>query len=168
MSDYGKNFGFRRSEPSVREGRLGVPATGVFRQGDLVTYDPATPGKLRKAPAGSPVVGGYTGLIVQEEGWDVSYFGAPVVDTNNKGLVLNGKPAVVMTGPGLKIWLRNTPETTYNGRTFPAVSRIVMTGVDPGDELEWNGTAYAVKASGAAVLRVTITGDNYVEAVLLG
>lgn len=168
MSDYGKNFGFRRSEPSYREGRLGVPDTGLFRQGDLVTLDPDTPGKLMLAPAGAPVVGGYTGLLIQEEGWDVSTFGPQVVDSNNKGVVLNGKQAVVMTGAGLKIWLRNTAETTYHGRTFPAVTRVDLTGVALGDELEWNGTRYAAKASGAAVLRVTATDVGYVEAVLLG
>lgn len=168
MSDYGKNFGFRRSEPSYREGRLGVPDTGDFLQGDLVTLDPANPGKLKRAAAGDPVVGGYTGLLIQEEGWDVSTFGAQVVDSNNKGKVLNGKQAVIMTGAGLKIWLRNTDATTYHGRSFPAVERFVATGVDLGDELEWNGTKYAVKASGAGVLRVTVIGDGYIEAVLLG
>lgn len=169
MSDYGKNFGFRRSEPAVREGRLGVPATGDFNQGDLVTYDPANPGKLRRAAAGEGVVGGYTGLLIQEEGWDVSAFGPPVVDSNNKGKVLNGKPAVIMTGAGLKVWLKNTAAVTYHGRTFPAVTRFVATGVTAvGQELEWNGTAYAIKGTGTAVLRVTAIGDGYVEAVLLG
>ena len=168
MSDYGKNFGFRRSEPAVREGRLGVPDTGDFYQGDLVTHDPDNPGKLRKAAAGDPVVGGYTGLLIQEEGWDISSFGAPNVDSNNKGKVLNGKQAVVMTGPGLKIWLRNTDESQYHGRTFPAVNRADLTGVAIGDELSWDGNKYVKASTGAAVLRVTVAGDGYVEAVLLG
>lgn len=168
MSDYGKNFGFRRSEPSYREGRLGVPDTGDFRQGDLVTLDPDEPGKLKHAEAGDPVVGGYTGLLIQEEGWDVSTFGVPVVDSNNKGVVLNGKQAVIMTGAGLKIWLRNTDEVSYHGRTFPAVERFDDTGVALGGELEWDGEKYVAGGTGAAVLRVTAIGDGYIEAVLLG
>jgi hypothetical protein len=168
MSDYGKNFGFRRSEPAVREGRLGVPATGDFLQGDIVTYDPAAPGKLKRAAAGAPVVGGFTGLLIQEEGWDVSVFGAQVHDSNNKGKALNGKPAVLMTGAGLKVWLKNTAEVNYHGRVFPAVTRVNLTGVAIGDELQWTGSAYAKKSTGAGVLRVTAIGDGYVEAVLLG
>lgn len=168
MSDYGKNFGFRRSEPSVREGRLSVPATGDFNQGDLVTYDPAAPGKLKRAAAGEAVVPGFTGLLIQEEGWDISAFGAPNVDSNNKGKALNGKPAVLMTGGGLKVWLRNTDEVQYHGRTFPAVTRVNLTGVAVGDELQWTGTAYAKKSTGTGVLRVTTVGAGYVEAVLLG
>jgi hypothetical protein len=168
MSDYGKNFGFRRSEPAVREGRLRVPTTGVFHQGDLVTYDTATAGLLELADPGSPVVPGFTGLLVQEEGWDVSAFGAPVVDSNNKGLVLNDKPAVIMTGPGIKVWFKNTAQVVYHGRTFPAVTRVDLSTVVLGSELEWDGTAYQLKATGEAVMQVTEVGTDYVEAVLLG
>lgn len=170
MSDYGKNFGFRRSEPSYREGRLRVPATGDFYQGDLVTYDPANEGFLKHAADGAAVVGGFTGLLIQEEGWTGSVFEAPVQDTHSKGKALNGKQAVFMTGAGLKIWLRNTAaETRFDGRAIAARSVLTMTSVDAiGDELQWNGTKWVIKAAGAGALRVTIVGTDYVEAVLAG
>ncbi len=169
MSDYGKNFGFRRSEPSVREGRLSVPATGDFYQGDLVTYDPANAGQLKRAGAGAAVVAGFTGLLIQEEGWDVSAFGAPVVDSNSKGKALNSHPAVIMTGAGLKVWLKNTDAVSYHGRSIPARAAVDLTGVNAvGQELEWDGSGYQLKATGAAVLRVTALGADYIEAVLLG
>lgn len=169
MSDYGKNFGFRRSEPSVREGRLSVPAAGDFYQGDLVTYDPASPGKLKHAAAGAAVAAGYTGLLIQEEGWDVSAFGAPVVDSNSKGKALNDHPAVVMTGAGLKLWFKNTDAVNYHGRQIPAREAVDLTGIAAiGDELEWSGTGYQKKNTGAAVLRVTALSAGYIEAVLLG
>lgn len=170
MSDYGLNFGFRRSEPAVKEGRLSVPLTGDFRQGDLVTYDPANIGFLKHAAANSPAQGGFTGLLIQEEGWDVSAFGAPVVDTFSKGKALNGKPTTIVTGAGLKVWLKNTPaQTRWDGRAIPAVTVVDLTGVVVGDFLAWDGDSWArtvTDASGA--MRVTSVGTDSIEAVLRG
>jgi hypothetical protein len=172
VSDYGKNFGFRRSEPAVREGRLKVPASGTYLQGELVTYNPAKPGELTHAAAGAAVQAGFTGLLIQEEGWDVSAFGPPVVDSNSKGKALNAKPGVITTGAGLKVWLRNTAtDTHFDGRVIPAVTRVDLTGVTAiGDELQWDGAKYVKKSTGAAVLKVTAidVAGGYVEAVLVG
>lgn len=170
MSDYGLNFGFRRSEPSVREGRLRVPLTGTLYQGDLVTYDKDAPGFLKLAAATSALQPGFTGLLEQEEGWDISAFGAPNVDSFSKGKALNGKPAVIHSGAGNKVWLKNTPtQTRFDGRVIAARTIITMAGVTAiGDELEWSGTAWIKKSAGAAVLRVTFVGTDYVEAVLVG
>ena len=73
MTNYGPSVGFRVSAEEFRsgaEGRQRVPLTAVgpnaIRQFDLVTFDPANPGFLRKAPADSPIEPGYTGLAVQE------------------------------------------------------------------------------------------------------
>lgn len=167
MSDYGLNFGFRRSEPNVREGRLRVPAEGDFFQGDLVTYDEANGGFLKKAPADTQPQAGFTGLLIQEEGWDVSHFAAPVRDSNDKGRVHNGKPAVIQTGPGNKVWLRNTgAQTRFDGRVIPA--REVFTGTPAiGDYLKWDGGKWVSGTAGNGALRVTLVGDGYLEAVLL-
>lgn len=167
MSDYGLNFGFRRSEPSVREGRLRVPAAGDFFQGDLVTYDSANPGFLKKADADTKPQAGFVGLLVQEEGWDQSYFAAPVRDSNDKGKALNGKPAVIQTGPGNKVWLRNTEaQSRFDGRSI--AGRAMFTGSPTiGAYLKWDGSKWVSGTEANGALRVTLVGDGYLEAVLL-
>jgi hypothetical protein len=68
MTDYGLNFGFRRTlgDASVREGRYRVPKTGDFYQGDLVTIDHAAPGFVKKAAADAKIEPGVTGFLIQE------------------------------------------------------------------------------------------------------
>lgn len=169
MSNYGLNFGFRRSEPSVREGRLRVPAAGTFYQGDLVTYDPAAPGFLKHAAADAAPQAGFTGLLIQEEGWDIGHFEAPMTDSHSLGKVRNSAPAVIQTGPGNKVWIRNTAaQTRYDGRVIAARTPVVLAGVVVGDYLAWTGTAWAETAVVAsAALRVVEVGTDYLEALLL-
>lgn len=174
-SDYGLNFGFRRSDESMRsgtEGRLKVPAAGSFNQGDLVTFDPANPGFIKKAASGDPIEAGFTGLLIQEEGWDASIYEVPVGDSFMRGKVRNGRLCAIWTGAGLKIWLKNTAaQNRADGRSITAVSRLAASAValPIGGLLGWDGTQFSAAAAAAnAVGRVTLTnGTDYLEAVLV-
>ena len=176
-SDYGQNFGFRRSDASmaIREGRLKVPGTGTFKQGECVVFDPANPGFLKRAGANEAAVPGYSGMLIQEEIWDRSIYGRQVLDTFALDEVLNGRLATVWSGAGTKIWLKNTPASTR------ADSRVIAAGgllasaatVAIGDYLGWDGTKYAetngtTLTEANAHFRVTLSnGVDYVEAVRL-
>ena len=171
-SDYGLNFGFRRSDESMRsgtEGRLKVPATGTFHQGDLVTFDPAAPGFIKLADAKAGIDPGFTGLLVQEEAWNIPVHANQVLSTQDLDVVYNNRLCAIWTGAGLKIWLRNTAATTNPGqRARAAVTKVTATGAGIGDLLGWDGAKYAVTIVAAeAVGKITITnGVDYVEAVL--
>lgn len=171
-SDYGLNFGFRRSDESVltREGRLKVPTTGTFRLGALVTFDPASPGYLKVAAANEVGEGGTVGLLVQEEIQDRSIYAPTRIDSFYYGVARNNRLAVVVSGPGGKVWLKNTAaQNRADGRAIAAVTMVDLTGVAIKDYLAWDGTKF-VKGTGAAdsMLRVTLTnGTDYCEAVLV-
>lgn len=172
-SDYGLNFGFRRSDESmaVREGRQRVPAAGTFKQGDYVSFDPANPGFLKKAAGGQTPETGYTGLLVQEEAWDRSIYGRQVLDSFGLDEVLNSRQAIIWSGPGTKVWFRNTPAVTrVDGRSVAAVTKVDFTGgLAVGDGLVWDGAKYAKAGAGVEpAMRITLTnGVDYVEATLL-
>jgi hypothetical protein len=172
-SDYGVNFGFRRSDESVlvREGRLKVPVSGTFRLGSLVTFDPAAAGYLKVAANNEVGGGGTVGLLVQEEVWDRSIYAPTRIDSFYYGVARNNRLAVICSGPGGKVWFKNTPaQTRADGRQIAAVTMVDFTGA-PGikDYLAWNGTNF-VKGTGIgdSMLRVTLSnGVDYVEAVLV-
>jgi len=171
-SDYGLNFGFRRSDESVvtREGRLKVPTTGTFRLGSLVTFDPASPGYLKAAASGEVGAGGTVGVLVQEEIWDRSVYSPENIDSFYYGVARNNRLAVIVSGPGGKIWLKNTTsQTRADGRVIAAVTMVDLTNVAIKDYLTWDGAKF-VKGTGISdsMLRVTLTnGTDYVEAVLV-
>jgi hypothetical protein len=173
-SDYGLNFGFRRSDESVRvsEGRLKVPTTGTFRLGSQVEFDPANPGYLKVSASGEEVTGGgYTGLLIQEEIWDRSIYAPTRIDSFYYGVARNNRLAVITSGAGTKVWFKNTPaQTRADGRVIAAVQMVDFTttfGI--GDFLTWNGTNWVKGTSSAdSLLRVTLTnGVDYVEADLI-
>lgn len=170
-SDYGLNFGFRRSDESVRatDGRLKVPATGTFRLGSLVTYDPAAIGYIKAAAANEVGEGATVGLLVQEEIWDRSIYQTQHLDSYGLGVALNSRPAVITSGAGTKVWFQNTAEITRaDGRVIPAVTMATLTAVVVKDYLVWNGTTWVEGAAADAMLRVTAVDitAGYVEAVL--
>lgn len=178
-SDYGLNFGFRRSDESfsVREGRFRSPKTGTHLQGELVTLDPANPGYLKKAAANAKGVTGLVGLLVQEESHIGSVFeAAPYLghDSLDLGTAKNDQPTVMWSGAGVKVWLKNTPAYSRGDRSKDAVTVVDVTGVAIGDALGWDGSKF-VKADGTtipALATVTsvsgtaATAGAYVEAVL--
>jgi hypothetical protein len=171
-SDYGLNFGFRRSDESMRtsDGRLKTPATGTFRIGSLVTYDPAAPGFLKAAAANEVGEGATVGLLLQEDAWDRSIYQTKHLDSFGLGLALNNRNAVITSGAGTKVWFKNTAGSTRaDGRVITAVTMVDLTGVAVKDFLTWDGSKF-VKGAGLSdsMLRVTVvdSANGYVEAVL--
>jgi hypothetical protein len=172
-SDYGLNFGFRRSDESVRlsEGREKVPASGTFLLGSLVSMDPANLGFLKAAASAEVGEGGTVGLLVQEEIWDRSIYAPDRIDSFYYGVARNNRLAVISSGAGTKVWFKNTPaQTRADGRTIAAVTMVDFT-TPPAqkDYLTWNGTNFLKSTNGESdsMLRVTLSnGVDYVEAVL--
>lgn len=178
-SDYGRNFGFRRSDETmaIREGRQKVPAVGTFRQGECVVIDPANPGFLKRGAAGEPAVAGYSGMLVQEEIWDRSVYGRQVLDSFALDEVLNNRLATIWSGAGTKVWFRNTVgQTRADGRVIAAAGLLASPAtIAAGDLLGWDGTRWAEVARDAAGnipatahFIVTLSnGVDYVEATRL-
>ncbi|RYG16879.1 hypothetical protein EON82_24505 [bacterium] len=173
-SNYGYNFGFRRSDESYRssEGRFRTPATGApLLIGTAVKIDPAKPGYMTVAAANDPIVPGVCGLLVQEEQWDLNIFQASTTDTHDLGVAHKDKLSVITTGASVKVWYKNTlvdsrrPEITY-----PAVTMADLTGVALGDKLGWDGTKFVKVAANSTSIWFTVTAVNtstgYFEGVL--
>lgn len=174
-SDYGLNFGFRRSDESLRvsEGRYKTPATGsLLLLGTLVTIDNANPGYLKAAPANAPVLPGVTGLLVQEEIWDRTIYEAQRVDSFVIGVAKANRLSVISTGGGVKFWLKNTvAQDRADGRHINAVTMFTATGIAVGKGLAWDGTYWVAVTSPTdptAVATVTFydAASGTLEAVL--
>lgn len=175
-SDYGLNFGFRRSDETVRvsEGRFRTPATGAaLLIGTAVQIDPANPGFVTPCPANAPIVPGVAGILLQEEIMFGSIYGQEVglLDSFNYGVAKPNRLSVITTGAGTKIWIRNsTAQTRADGRAISAVTITDLTGANLGDNLGWDGTKW-VKTTTASAAWMTITSINtanaYAEGVLL-
>jgi hypothetical protein len=146
-SSYGLNFGFRRSDETVRvaEGRFKTPASGpALLIGTAVQIDSATPGYVKACSAQAPLVPGFSGLLLQEEIMFRSIYEQQVVDVYALGVAKLNRLSVITSGAGTKVWLQNTASSTRaDGRVIPAVNIWVTTGVGVGDYLGWNGTAWA-------------------------
>jgi hypothetical protein len=149
-SDYGRNFGFRRSDEVVRvsEGRVKTPKTGpLLLIGTAVEIDPDNAGFLRVAPPNARPRTGTCGLLVQEEVWDRTIYQSATIDSFSLGYALKNRLSVVTNGPGTKVWFQNTPgQVRADGRDIPAVSMFIATGVTVGGGLSWNGTQFVAIA----------------------
>lgn len=173
-SDYGLNFGFRRSDESfsVREGRFRSPADAELLQGTLVTLDGDEPGFLKKAPANAAGVTGLVGLLVQEENHIGTVFeAAPFLghDSLDLGTAKKDAPSVMWSGAGVKVWLKNTPVYDRGNRHKDAVTVVDLTGVAIGGSLGWDGDKFVAAVPGTTPALMTVThlsGTDYVEAVL--
>lgn len=171
-SDYGLNFGFRRSDESMatREGRFKTPVDGdLLRQGSAVELDPANPGYLKVAAAGVPGVSGLRGLLVQEESHLGSVFdAAPYLghDSYDLGLCKKDQLSVMWAGVGTKVWFKNTPAYARGTRTKDPVQMVDLAGVGIGDSLGWDGTKWAASADAGWLTVTAITGTDYCEAVV--
>ena len=178
-SDYGLNFGFRRSDESnaTREGRSKTPATGsALLLGTAVQLDPAAPGYLKKCAADADPVTGLTGILVQEESHiQASIFASPGVglgghDSLDLGTAKLDQLSTMWGGPS-KIWLKNTLAYARGARTKDAVTMFVAAGVAVGDKLGWNGTRWAESASHGwmvvTAVDLSVSGAEYCEAVLI-
>ena len=162
-SNYGRNFGFRRSDETMsrHEGRQRVPATGVFKQGMAVTFDAANPGYIKLAENGKPVVAGMTGLLVQEDAWDV----VPGVQTD-LSKVHNNRLCTIWFGSGVKVWFRNTgTDDLIDFTTVPAIGDFL--GVSAPGKLGVVATNGQTQPQHALAVVTTTNGTDYLEAVLL-
>ncbi len=172
-SDYGLNFGFRRSDEAYRvaEGRQRTPKTGTLLQGTAVTMDFDNPGYMRVASATDEPETGVTGLVIQELAWDVSIHEAGVRTSRDLNRVKNDRLGVITNGAGAKVWWRNTPaETRIDGFQSPAVTMVDFTGLEPGSLLGWDGTKFVVTTDASLAYARAITVDSTrqrVEATLL-
>lgn len=178
-SDYGLNFGFRRSDESMatREGRFKTPASGnPLLQGIAVQLDPATPGYLKKCAANATPLSGLHGLLVQEESHIPDLFNQVLAnghDSIDLGTTKLDQLSVMWAGVGSKVWFKNTPAYSRGTRAKGAVTLVDVTGVAVGDQLGWDGSKW-VKATGSVVAWLTVTAVSgtaatagaYVEAVL--
>jgi hypothetical protein len=174
-SDYGLNFGFRRSDESVavREGRLKTPLTGTFRLGSLVQFDPASVGYLKACASAAIGEGATVGLLVQEEIWNRSIYETMHLDSFGLGVAYNGRPSVIVAGAGTKVWFKNTAASDRaDGRHIAAVTMVDLTTSSPAvlDYLTWDGTKFAKGTNATdSMLRLTaidVSGGTC-EAVLI-
>lgn len=173
-SDYGLNFGFRRSDEGVRfsEGRFKTPASGsALLLGTAVKIDTSSTGYLVACSANDVLTSGFSGVLLQEEIHLPSIYSPQILDSFDIGVAKLNRLSVMTSGPGTKVWLRNTAsQTRVDGRVISAVNIWVTTGVGVGDFLGWNGTAWA-KNTTAAQQWMVVTNLNasagYCEAVLV-
>jgi hypothetical protein len=178
VSDYGLNFGFLRSDESSRsaaEGRFKTPAGSSLLLGTMVEIDPASPGYLKASASNAECVTGYSGLLLQELEFDRSIYesDASLVDTLQKGVAKANRLAVITSGAGTKVWLKNTSTVTRaDGRVVTGRTMVTLTGLAVGDRLGWDGTKW-VEVDGTtitnAVMKVTAvdSAKALVEAVLI-
>jgi hypothetical protein len=172
-SDYGRNFGFRRSDESVRtsEGRFKTPVGSALKLGSAVEIDPASPGYLKQSAANAAPVPGKSGLLVQEEEFIRGTYDVVGFDSYDKGLALPDKLSVITFGSGTKVWYQNTgSETRADGRSISARTMATLTSVAVGDRLGWDGSKWVESDGGTTphwfvVTAIDVAG-GYVEAVL--
>jgi hypothetical protein len=173
-SDYGLNFGFRRSDESMatREGRFKTPATGnALLLGTAVEIDAANPGFLKACAANAAPVSGLRGLLVQEENHIMGVFETGLLghDSVDLGTAKKDQLSVMWAGVGTKVWFKNTAAYSRGTRSKDAVQMVDLTGVAVGDSLGWNGTRWAKGDGGTTVanwLTVTNVSTDYCEAVV--
>jgi len=175
-SDYGLNFGFRRSDEtvSVREGRFKTPVASTLKQGTMVEIDPASAGYLKASATNVATVTGFHGLLVQEEVHIRSVYEQSGTDSYDLTVTRANKLSVIWSGSGVKFWLQNTASVTRaDGRVTAAVTMVDLTTGTPavGDTLSWTGTVFTKTGNSGTsnvVARITaISGTTYCEAVLI-
>jgi hypothetical protein len=172
-SDYGLNFGFRRSDESMatREGRFKTPATGnALLMGTAVEIDAANPGFLKPCAASALPVTGLRGLLVQEENHLMGVFETGLLghDSLDLGTAKKDQLSVMWAGPGTKVWFKNTGAYSRGTRSKAAVQMVDLTGVAVGEGLLWNGTRWASSDATLAATWLTVTNvsTDYCEAVV--
>lgn len=178
-SDYGLNFGFRRSDESLlrREGRFKTPADGdALLLGSAVEIDPAEPGYLKQSAANAVAVVGLRGLLVQEDSHIGDIFSNSPDrghDSYDLGYAKLDTLAIMVAGPGAKVWFRNSAAYSRGGRTRDAVTILAGSGLAVGDRLGWDGSKW-VESDGTTIphwMTVTqvsgsTTATYYAEAVI--
>jgi hypothetical protein len=172
-SNYGRNFGFRRSDESlaIREGRFKTKAgaPGTLLLGSAVEIDSAVPGFLKQCAAAPAAVTGLRGILVQEEDHLDSVFNGSMNghDSIDLGISKPDQPATFWSGPGLKVWFKNTPAYNRGTRSRGAVTLLSGT-LALGAGLGWDGSKWVVTDGSVTPIWMYITqfAAGYAEAVL--
>lgn len=168
-SDYGLNFGFRRSDESmaVAEGRFKTPAGGsALKLGTAVEIDPAAAGYVKVCANNAVPVTGFHGLLVQEDAHLFDYYARDWKDTSDLGLAKKDTLCIVRGGAGTKVWLKNTAQTTSpDGTVVAAVTMFTQGSIAVGDKLGWTGTVWDEDGTNSWMVVTSVTTD-YLEAVL--
>ena len=172
-SDYGLNFGFRRSDESMRtsEGRFKTPVGSALKLGTAVEIDPASPGYLKQSATNATPVPGKSGLLLQEENHIRGTYDVMGYDSYDNGIAKADTLSVITFGAGVKVWYKNTAGSTRaDGRVISAVTMFTAAGLAVGERLGWDGTKW-VESDGSTIphwfviTSVDVAG-GYVEAVL--
>lgn len=146
MSDYGFNFGFRRSSDTNRitEGRYRTPVNSNLLLGTMVEIDFANPGFLKQSANNAKLVSGVSGLLLQELEWLRSIYQNPwnLVDTYMRGIAKPNMLAIITSGDGVKFWVKNTPAITRADGRQIAARTIVSSSIKAGDQVGWDGTQW--------------------------
>lgn len=175
MSDYGRNFGFLRSDEHVRvsEGRFKTPVGSALLLGTVVEINAASEGYLKQSAINAKFVTGFCGLLLQEHAWDRSIYEAPMdgLDSYQLGVAKADVRSIITSGAGTKVWFKNTgAETRADGRSISARTMFTAAGVAVGDELGWDGSKF-IETNGStvtnALIKVTEIDSGYVAGVLL-
>lgn len=171
MHNFGDSFGFRRSDEILHSGaeaNLKTPTTGTFLQGDLVEIDAANPGYVKRSAANAPLIPGVRGLLVQygELRNEPGLTGTVVFNTRDLSQVVNDRQMVIVTGAGIKVWVKNLDAVSTAGRrAYAAETRVTLTAMVVGDLVAWDGTRFARTIDPAAaigtVTKVTATGAEF-------
>lgn len=173
-SDYGSNFGFRRSDESmaIAEGRFKTPATGAaLLHGTAIEINPASAGYVKASAVDTVPTGGFHGLLVQEDSHLFGLYERNWKDTADLGVSKKNTLCIIRSGAGTKVWFRNTAQTTSpDGTVTPAVTMFTQGTIAVGTFLTWNGTVWIASTGVAGGLgqwmRVTHVETGYLEAVL--
>jgi hypothetical protein len=171
-SDYGLNFGFRRSDESMStaEGRFKTPvADNALKLGTAVEINPASTGYVKVSAAAQTPVAGFHGLLVQEDSHLFDYYARDWKDSADLGLAKKNTLCIIRGGAGTKVWLKNTAETTSgDGTVTAAVAMFTQGSIAVGDTLTWNGTLWVEATPGTAEwMKVTHVETDFLEAVLV-
>jgi hypothetical protein len=172
-SDYGLNFGFLRSDETVRwaEGRFKTPAGSSLLIGSVVEINAASAGYLKQSATSAVPVAGMCGLLVQELEWDRSIYesGMDMLDSFQMGVAKANRLSVLTGGAGVKVWLKNTAGSTRaDGRVISA--RTMFSGSPTvGSSMFWDGAKFAPVATTepAFIKVVNIVTSSFIEAVLV-
>lgn len=160
MTDYGPAFEFldSRLDARVTEGRYRTPAGSSLLIGSLVSIDFATPGYLKQAVANAPVVPKVTGLLLQELQFEDSIFaGDPAgFDTYSYGIAKAGRLALITSGAGVKIRVKNIASSTRSdGRSIAAKTMYSTAGsLVAGDSVAWDGSKFVKLGQSATTVAV--------------
>lgn len=172
-SDYGLNFGFRRSDESGRnsEGRFKTPVASALKLGTAVEIDPAEPGYLKQSATNAIPVPGKSGLLLNEENFLRGTYEVMGYDSFDMGVAPADSLSVITYGTGTKVWFKNTAgQTRADGRVIDAVTMFTAAGLAVGERLGWDGAKW-VESDGSTiphwmVLTSVDVAGGYVEAVL--